>query len=123
MKINNVTRATFKEMVANAPRPAVVVFSSPACHLCDAVKPVIEELASDYKNQLLFYTVNVIAEQKLASTFLDEGDGVPTIVIFRDKKYKKLPEPAEADPVSWYSRDFLKENFNKYIEKKKEVRK
>jgi len=117
MKLNKATGRNFKQMVVNAPRPAVVLFSSPGCYLCTAVKPILEALSANYKNQLLFYTVDVTAELKLSQTFLDDDDGVPTIFIFKDQQYKKLDEPEESDPESWYSKEYLIENFDKYTRK------
>ena len=119
MKLNEATNKNFKQMVVNGPRPSVVVFSSPGCHLCAGLKPILEELASDYKNQLLFYSVDVTKELKLSHTFLEEDDGVPTVFIFKDRQYKKLDEPEETDPVSWYTKDYLAENFDKYTHKRR----
>ena len=88
MKLNKATGRNFKQMVVNAPRPAVVLFSSPGCYLCTAVKPILEALSANYKNQLLFYTVDVTAELKLSQTFLDDDDGVPTILFLRINSIK-----------------------------------
>ena len=49
--------------------PAIIDFYADWCGPCKMVAPVLEELAEEYKDQLVIYKVNTDLEQELSAVF------------------------------------------------------
>lgn len=49
--------------------PAIIDFYADWCAPCRIVAPILEELAEEYKNQIIIYKVDTEAEQELAAVF------------------------------------------------------
>jgi thioredoxin len=50
-------------------KPAVIDFYADWCSPCRMVAPIMQQLARDYKDRVVFYKVNVDQEKELASFF------------------------------------------------------
>ena len=67
--------------------PAIIDFYADWCSPCKMVAPVLEELASKYKDQLVIYKVDTEKEQELSAVF-----GIQSIPTF-------LFIPVDGDPM------------------------
>lgn len=76
----NLTKADFLEKIVNYERdienwnylgdkPAIVDFYASWCGPCKTVAPILEELAAEYKDDIVIYKVNIDKEQELAGVF------------------------------------------------------
>lgn len=59
-------------------RPVVLDFYVPWCKPCQALAPVLEELAEEYSGKVDFYTVNIDQERRVAVRF--KVKNVPALV-------------------------------------------
>lgn len=50
-------------------KPCLIDFYADWCGPCKAIAPVLEELASEYKDDIYIYKIDTEAEQELAGTF------------------------------------------------------
>jgi thioredoxin 1 len=64
----------------------VVGFSKTNCHVCQAVMPALEEVATKYEGRAKFFRVDVEANRDLYSRFSLKG--VPTILFFKGGEYE-----------------------------------
>lgn len=91
--------------------PCIIDFYADWCGPCKMVAPILKDLASEYKGQVIVYKINVDQEKELASVF-----GVRSIPAF-------LFIPAEGDPQSAMgaqSRSFFEGVIKDFLLKKKE---
>ena len=80
MKVIHLTKAEFLEKVYNfeknpndwkyeGDKPAIVDFFATWCGPCNALSPVMEELAEEYGGKIYIYKVDVDQEEDLAAAF------------------------------------------------------
>ncbi len=84
---NNVTVLTernFGTEVLNNDKLSLVDFWAPWCGPCQAVGPIVEELAEEYKEKLNVGKVNVDENRELAMQYGIVS--IPTLIFFRDGK-------------------------------------
>ena len=81
MQFIEVTGETFEQEVLKSDKPVLVDFNADWCGPCQALKPILEELADSNQNYK-FVSVNIDDETDLA----DEYDvaSIPCLVIFKD---------------------------------------
>jgi thioredoxin 1 len=78
--VRELSDATFEAEVLHAQRPVVVDFRAPWCRPCDAVEPVLEELAADHGDRVEFARIDIDANPLAAARY-----GVlslPTVMLF-----------------------------------------
>lgn len=79
-KVIYLTTADFKKMIYDYEKdgdnwvykgklPAIIDFYADWCRPCKMVAPIMEELAKEYKGQIIIYKVNTDKEKELASIF------------------------------------------------------
>lgn len=78
-KVHVLTTKDFKEKIYDystnqewtflGDKPVVVDFYADWCKPCKMIAPIMEELAGEYGNNVIFYKVNVDNEQELSSVF------------------------------------------------------
>ena len=88
MAIINLTADGFKEKIFDYSKdeewkykgslPAIVDFYADWCGPCKAVAPVLEELSTEYKDQLLIYKIDTDREQELSMLFGIQS--IPTLL-------------------------------------------
>lgn len=80
MKTIHLTKAEFLERVANyestptewkylGDKPAIVDFYADWCGPCKSIAPILEELATEYADDLYIYKINTEEEPELSAAF------------------------------------------------------
>jgi thioredoxin 1 len=72
----------FDETVLKAKTPVLVDFWAPTCAPCNAVAPILEELAKDYSGKIVIAKLNVDEAPQNASKY--GVSHIPTMLIFKD---------------------------------------
>lgn len=65
----NVYDLTIDELVYLGNLPAIVDFTASWCGPCQRIAPILEELASEYKDKIVIYKVDIDKERGLAESF------------------------------------------------------
>lgn len=76
-----VTDASFNEQVLAASGPVLLKFEADWCGPCQAMKPMIEDIARDYDGRLTVATMDVDANSQTPYRFGVRG--VPTVLLFK----------------------------------------
>jgi thioredoxin 1 len=84
MAIIDVRDADFENKVLKSTTPVVVDFWAPWCGPCRMAEPVLEELAEEYKDKVLFVKVNVDDNQASAQKY--QVMSIPTTILFKGGK-------------------------------------
>ncbi|MCS6960936.1 MAG: thioredoxin [Deltaproteobacteria bacterium] len=81
--IEELTDGSFEEKVLNEKTlPVVVDFWAAWCGPCNQVAPIYEEVASEYKEKVKFYKMNIEENQYWAARF--NVSTIPTFLFFKD---------------------------------------
>jgi thioredoxin 1 len=96
-KLVPVTDATFTEQVLNSQTPVLVKFEAQWCGPCKAMKPMVDEIASEYSGRLTVATVDI--EQNNQTVYRLGVRAVPTVVLFKNGEVfaQKVGLPRKAD--------------------------
>ena len=76
-----VTDASFNEQVLAASGPVLLKFEADWCGPCQAMKPMIEDIARDYGGKLTVATMDV--DQNNQTPYRFGVRGVPTVILFK----------------------------------------
>ncbi|HPY81841.1 MAG: thioredoxin domain-containing protein [Bacteroidales bacterium] len=79
-KIIQITTAEFKELIYDytqhpetwvykGTKPCVIDFYADWCRPCKMIEPILTELAATYKDDVIFYKVNIDQERELSQVF------------------------------------------------------
>jgi thioredoxin 1 len=80
----HVSEGTFDAEVLKSDKPALVDFWAPWCGHCRAIAPVLDEIASEYKDKVKVAKVNVDENRSLAG---NHGVmSIPTMILFKNGK-------------------------------------
>ncbi len=87
-KVVHLTTQEFKEKVFNydvnknwkyeGTKPCIIDFYADWCRPCKMIAPTLEELAKEYKDQIVIYKVNTEKEKELAIAF--QIQSIPTLL-------------------------------------------
>lgn len=77
----------FDEKVIKAEKPVLVDFFASWCGPCQAMSPIIDELAEDAGDKADVYKVDVDASGELANNF--QVMSIPTILVFKKGEVTK----------------------------------
>jgi thioredoxin 1 len=77
-----VSDANFRKEVLGAAGPVLVKFEADWCGPCQAMKPAIEALATEYEGRLTVATVDIDANQETPYQYGVRG--IPTVLLFKD---------------------------------------
>ncbi len=91
------TPENFSELVLETNRSSMVEFYSPRCPHCQAMEPVVDALATEFRGSALVGQVNTDLYGGLASAY--GVGGVPTFVFFRAGREvrRRVGETTQAD--------------------------
>ena len=78
--IQTVTSGTFASLVLEAKGPIVVEFMSYGCSHCQALEPILQQVAEQVKSKEKVFRVNTAVEQELADSYVIQG--TPTLIMF-----------------------------------------
>lgn len=76
-----VTDASFEQQVLGAAGPVLLKFEADWCGPCQAMKPMIEDIARDYDGRLTVATMDV--DQNNQTPYRFGVRGVPTVILFK----------------------------------------
>ncbi len=83
-----VTAANFEKEVAQSELPVLIDFWAEWCMPCRMIAPSIAELAKTYAGRIKVASVDVDAENELATRF--GIISIPTLIVFKEgKEYRK----------------------------------
>ena len=80
----DLNKDNFQLEVLDETTPVLVDFWAPWCGPCQAVTPVLGELAKEYGNKIKITKVNVDEEGALAQKY--NVVSIPTLIVFKDSK-------------------------------------
>jgi thioredoxin 1 len=75
------TDQTFDDFLSGADKPALIDFWAPWCGPCQALAPVLAELAGDMVGKVSFAKINVDENGETASKFRIRS--IPCLIIFK----------------------------------------
>lgn len=96
-KFAAVTDASFDQQVLRAAGPVLLKFEADWCGPCQAMKPMIEDIARDYDGRLTVVTMDV--DQNNQTPYRFGVRGVPTVMLFKGGEVvgQKVGLPRKAD--------------------------
>ena len=75
---------TFDQTVSNAKIPILVDFWAPWCAPCQAIAPILDELAEEYQGKIVISRLNVDEAPKVAGRY--GISAIPTMLLFKEGK-------------------------------------
>ena len=99
MSIVHITENTFESEVLKSPTPVLVDFWAEWCEPCKMIAPVLEQIATEYKDKLRIAKVDVDSNQGTAMRYGVRS--IPTLMLFRNGV-------VEAQQVGMLSKENLK---------------
>jgi len=76
-----ITSANFEKEVLSSSLPFVIDFWAPWCGPCKAISPIIDELASEFKDKVIFGKLNVDDHPDIAGQYGIMS--IPTLLIIQ----------------------------------------
>jgi thioredoxin 1 len=80
--VTELNDTTFDEVVRSADRPVLVDFTAAWCGPCQAIAPILEDIASEQADRLQVVKIDVDANPE--TTLRYEVMSMPTLILFKD---------------------------------------
>jgi thioredoxin 1 len=80
--IVNVTDASFESDIVKAGRPVLLDFWAEWCGPCKMIAPMLNEIATEYKDKLTVAKLNIDENPKTPQKF--NVRGIPTLILFKN---------------------------------------
>jgi thioredoxin 1 len=87
MKPITITDNNFEQEVLKSDKPVLIDFWAAWCGPCRMVAPIVEEIASDYKDKVKVGKLDVDENQETSIKYGVRS--IPTLLIFKDGKVKE----------------------------------
>ena len=78
----DVTDQNFQDQVLKSSKPVLVDFWAPWCGPCKIVKPIVEELAKEYKDKVTVVEMNVDDNPQVSGQY--GVMSIPTLMVFKN---------------------------------------
>jgi thioredoxin 1 len=82
-----ITKDNFSEEVSNKSGFMLLDFWAEWCMPCKMMKPALEEIEKEYKDQIQIGMINIEEQNELAKSYSVQA--VPTIILLKDGEIKK----------------------------------
>ena len=82
--IVSLSEATFDKQINDTEKPILVDFWAEWCRPCKMIAPILEEVAQEYGDKVIFAKVNIEENPSIAPKFNIRG--IPTLLIFKQGK-------------------------------------
>lgn len=76
------TDNNFKEEITSAKKPVLVDFWASWCAPCSVLAPILEKIAAELEEKIIFAKVNVDEASIIAGEF--NIDRIPTVILFKN---------------------------------------
>lgn len=86
INLKTFTDENFEMEVLQSSKPVLVDFWASWCQPCLALAPIIEELAAEYKDNLIIGKINVDENPQTPSKYMIYS--IPTLILFKDGEIK-----------------------------------
>lgn len=80
--MNLLTDSNFMEFIKNSDKPVLVDIFTQGCPPCKMLAPVVEKVASDYKEKIVVAKIDLDASPIIGNKFGVEV--IPTVILFKD---------------------------------------
>lgn len=87
MAVLTITADNFEKEVLQANKPVLIDFWASWCGPCRMFSPTIDEIATEYADEVIVGKVNVDEENSLAQQF--QVASIPTLILFKEGKAAK----------------------------------
>ena len=99
--ILHVTDASFENDIVKAGRPVLLDFWAEWCAPCKMIAPMLNEIATEYKEKLTIAKLNIDENPKTPQRF--NVRGIPTLILFKNGQVEgqKVGAPRKSDLVAF----------------------
>jgi thioredoxin 1 len=81
-EVLHVTDADFNDVVLKSEKPVLVDYWAEWCGPCKMIAPILDEIATEYKDQIIVAKLNIDDSQSIPQQYGVRG--IPTLMIFKD---------------------------------------
>lgn len=86
--IKTVTDSNFEQDVLNSSKPVLVDFWAEWCGPCRALTPILEEVAANYDDNVIFAKVNIDENPQTPSKY--GVMSIPTLILFKNGQVEAI---------------------------------